>query len=217
MHDKIISVWKSDLLFILTYLENKTLRLKYFKGKLFLFFLVVNIFFYWFAMLTAFPELVFGKTFSYYFKIQFPVGILGSIFDSSSFFITLFIIKRAIKTSKSYIYVGHLSIDLLIAILATFWVVFVFILSGWIVNQIDLITLNGQEENYIAHTYEFEERTNGYNNLVKSAIKNPVQNLSNIYFGFIMGLSAMIPTLIHILMFFKSFLNAVYRSRFFKK
>ena len=212
MFKEIITIWKSDLVIILDYIEKKILIIERFKFKLFLFFLFVNIFFYWFAMLTAFPELVFGKTFIYYFKVQFPVGVLGSIFDSSSFFITIYIVRRAIKTRKSYIYIGHLSIDVFIAIVATFWVLFVFIVSGWIISQIDLAIL---KENSIAHTYELDKRTSGYSNLVKSAIKNPVQNLLNIYFGLVMGLSAMIPTLIHILMFFRSYVKVVYKGRRF--
>ena len=212
MFKEIITIWKSDLVIILDYIEKKILIIERFKFKLFLFFLFVNIFFYWFAMLTAFPELVFGKTFIYYFKVQFPVGVLGSIFDSSSFFITIYIVRRAIKTRKSYIYIGHLSIDVFIAIVATFWVLFVFIVSGWIISQIDLAIL---KENSIAHTYELDKRTSGYSNLVKSAIKNPVQNLLNIYFGLVMGLSAMIPTLIHILMFFRAYVKVVYKGRRF--
>lgn len=205
MLKRIIASWRLDLIIILNYIEDKILVVKNFKLKLFLIFLLVNMFFYWFAMLTAFPELVFGKTFSYYFKVQFPVGVLGSIFDSSSFFITIYIIKRAIKVNKSLNYIAHLGIDVIIAVLATFWVLFVFIVSGWIINQIDLLSLNGIKESSIPHTYELDERTAGYNNLVKSAIKNPIKNLSNIYFGLIMGLSAMIPTLIHICMFLKAF------------
>ena len=212
MFKEIITIWKSDLVIILDYIEKKILIIEIFMFKLFLFFLFVNIFFYWFAMLTAFPELVFGKTFIYYFKVQFPVGVLGSIFDSSSFFITIYIVRRAIKTRKSYIYIGHLSIDVFIAIVATFWVLFVFIVSGWIISQIDLAIL---KENSIAHTYELDKRTSGYSNLVKSAIKNPVQNLLNIYFGLVMGLSAMIPTLIHILMFFRAYVKVVYKGRRF--
>ena len=215
MLKKIIASWRLDLIIILNYIESKILVVNNFKLKLFLSFIVVNIFFYWFAMLTAFPELVFGQTFLYYFKVQFPVGVLGSVFDSSSFFVTIYIIKRAIKVNKSLTYIAHLSIDVVIAILATFWVLFVFVVSGWIINQIDLITLNGIKENSIAHTYELDDRTVGYNNLVKSAIKNPLKNLSNIYFGLIMGLSAMIPTLIHLSMFLKAFKKVLSKRKIF--
>lgn len=215
MLKKVIKSWKLDLVVILNYIENKKFIVKNFKLKLFLFFLFINIFFYWFAMLTAFPELVFGETFSYYFKVQFPVGVLGSIFDSSSFFLTIYIIKRAIKTNKNLIYIAHLSIDIFIAILATFWVLFVFVISGWIINQIDSLTLNGMRDNSVIHTYELDERTTGYNNLVKSAIKSPLKNLSNIYFGIVMGLSAMIPTLIHLVMFILAFTRVTFKHKLF--
>ena len=166
-------------------------------------------------MLTAFPALVFGETFSYYFKVQFPVGVLGSIFDSSSFFLTIYIIKRAIKTNKNLTYIAHLSIDVFIAILATFWVLFVFIISGWIITQIDSFTLGEIRDNSVVHTYELDERTTGYNNLVKSAIKNPLKNLSNIYFGLVMGLSAMIPTVIHLAMFMIAFKKVIFKHKLF--
>jgi hypothetical protein len=77
-------------------------------------------------MVTAFPELLIGSSFIYYFKIQFPVGILGALFDSLSFFITILIIRKALESSTTMKYIGHLSIDFIIAVLATFWVVFFF-------------------------------------------------------------------------------------------
>jgi len=160
-------------------------------------------------MITAFPNLVFGSTFGYYFKIQFPVGILGALFDSLSFFITIYIIQKALKTTDDRVYIAHLSIDVLIAILATFWVILVFIVSGWIVSFFE--TLNQPIE--IIEQYDHEtdlfERTNKYANTVNEAIKNPTRNLQNIYFGIIMGLSAMIPTLIHFSMFCKAVLTKI--------
>ena len=155
-------------------------------------------------MVTAFHDLVFGKTFGYYFKVQFPVGILGALFDSLSFYITLFIIERALETENNKIYIAHLSIDLLIAILATFWVIFVFVVSGWIISFIE--TLNQPIE--IIENYDHEtniyQRAEGYTDKVNDAIQNPTKNVRNIYFGIIMGLSAIIPTLIHLAMFCKS-------------
>ena len=55
---------------------------------------------YWLAMITAFPDLAFGPSFKFYFKVQFPVGILGALFDSLSFFITLKIIRKALRSNK---------------------------------------------------------------------------------------------------------------------
>ncbi len=85
-------------------------------------------------MFTAFPELTHGISGVYYFKVQFPVVILGALFDSLSFFVTLLIIRRALHASKNLEYITHLSLDLVIAILAIFWVLFVFSFSGWIVH-----------------------------------------------------------------------------------
>ncbi len=200
----IISYWRKDLGRVLLFYENKRSQGDFFFVYLFIFFILLNITCYWFAMVSAFPSLVFGKTFSYYFKIQFPVGILGALFDSLSFFVTIFIIRRALLTVNAKIYVAHLSIDLIIAILATFWVVFVFIVSGWVVSFID--TLGQSEE--IIQTYDHEtninKRTDKYVNTVNDALENPSKNIQNIYFGLIMGISAMLPTMIHIIMFLKS-------------
>tara|TARA_B100000949_G_C14153709_1_gene395925 strand:+ start:241 stop:756 length:516 start_codon:yes stop_codon:yes gene_type:complete len=160
-------------------------------------------------MITAFPYLVFGSTFDYYFKIQFPVGLLGALFDSFSFFITIYIIQKALKTTDDKVYIAHLSIDLLIAIIATFWVILVFIISGWVVSFFE--TLNqpiAMIERY-DHETDLLARTNQYANTVNDAIKNPTRNLQNIYFGIIMGLSAMIPTSIHFSMFCRAVLTKI--------
>ena len=160
-------------------------------------------------MITAFPYLVFGKTFGYYFKVQFPVGILGALFDSLSFFVTIFIVRRALLTVSTKIYIAHLSIDLVIAVLATFWVILVFIISGWTVSFIETL---GQPEELI-QTYDHEtninKRTSKYVTTVNDALKSPSKNIQNIYFGLIMGISAMLPTMIHFMMFLKSFFYSI--------
>jgi len=160
-------------------------------------------------MITAFPNLVFGSTFGYYFKIQFPVGILGALFDSLSFFITIYIIQKALKTTNDTVYIAHLSIDVLIAILATFWVILVFIISGWIVSFFETLHQPIELIEQYDHETDLLERTNQYANTVNDAVKNPTRNLQNIYFGIIMGLSAMIPTSIHFSMFCKAVLTKI--------
>ena len=139
MINQIVNYWRKDLGKVLLFYEGKRSQGDHFFLYLFLFFISVNIICYWLAMVSAFPSLVFGKTFSYYFKVQLPVGIFGALFDSLSFFITIFIIRKALLTTDTKIYIAHLSIDLAIAILATFWVVFVFIVSGWAVSFIDTL------------------------------------------------------------------------------
>ena len=54
------------------------------------------------------------------------------------------------------------------------------------------------------HETNLSQRTEGYTGMVQDAIRHPFQNLQNIYFGLLMGLSAIIPTTIHLSMFFKS-------------
>lgn len=155
---------------------------------LFLFFVVINTGCYWWAMFTAFPNYVFGDETWHYFKVQFPVGFLGALFDSLSFFITVFIIRQSLRSTSSVSFVAHLSIDLLIAVVATFWVVFVFSFSGWLVGLTE------------ATNEVLAERNAAYTHMVIDAIERPTHNVRNIYFGLIMGLSAMIPTCMHIAM-----------------
>ena len=202
-----IIIWRLDLNRLLLYYKNKKSQIEHYFIYLFLFFVILNISCYWFAMITAFPNLVFGSTFGYYFKIQFPVGILGSLFDSLSFFITIYIIQKALKTTNDRVYIAHLSIDVLIAILATFWVLLVFIVSGWIVSFFETLNQPIEMIEQYDHETDFLKRTNQYANTVHDAVKNPTRNLQNIYFGIIMGLSAMIPTSIHFSMFCKAVLT----------
>jgi len=204
MINKIISFWREDLGKVIVFYESKRSQGDYFFLYLFSFFVFLNIACYWFAMLTAFPSLVFGKTFSYYFKIQFPVGVLGALFDSLSFFVTIFIVRRALLTVNTKIYIAHLSIDLVIAVLATFWVILVFIVSGWAVSFIDTLGQSAELIQTYDHETNINKRTDKYVNTVNDALKNPSKNIQNIYFGLIMGISAMLPTMFHFMMFLKS-------------
>ena len=204
MINQIISFWRKDLDRALLFYESKRFEEDSFFLYLFIFFIFLNIICYWFAMVTAFPSLVFGKTFGYYFKVQFPVGILGALFDSLSFFVTIFIVRRALLTVSIKIYIAHLSIDLVIAVLATFWVILVFIISGWAVSFFETL---GQSEELIQkydHETNINKRTDKYVSTVNDALKDPSKNIQNIYFGLIMGISAMLPTMIHFMMFLKS-------------
>ena len=189
---EIIQHWKASLGQLLAYYETRRGSMLVFFPMLFCFFVFVNIFCYWWAMFTAFPE----ELNAYYFKVQFPVGFLGALFDSLSFFVTVFIIRRALRATNNWEYFGHLSIDLVIALLATLWVVFVFSVSGWIIKLIE-----GRSQ-LLAY------RNDRYQGMVLDALTSPGDNLRNIYFGLVMGISAMIPTCLHMLMF----LRATWRS-----
>ena len=134
----------------------------------------------------------FGDETWFYFKVQVPVGLLGALFDSLSFFVTVYIIRRALQSNSTANFVGHLSLDLVIAVLATFWVVFVFSVSGWLVSFTEPVKEVLSERNAV------------YRERVMNAVKQPTHNLRNIYFGLVMGISAMIPTCIHITMALRS-------------
>ena len=193
----VFETWRQSLERLLQFYDAHRGSLLIFFPILFLFFVIVNILFYWWAMFTAFPQLTVGGAGVYYFKVQFPVGIMGALFDSLSFFVTIFIIRRALRARSGVEYVSHLSVDLLIAILATFWVVFVFSFSGWFVNLVE------------ATPQSLAARNDRYEQMVIDAVVSPTSNKRNIYFGLIMGISALIPTLTHVFMFLKASFQTV--------
>ena len=198
--NSIITVWKDHLKQLLFFYEKKRGNIFSFYLLLFLYFIVINIICYWVAMYTAFPELTHGGAGVYYYKVQFPVGILGAIFDSLSFFVTIFLVRHALSSKKNIQYIAHLSVDLIIAVLATFWVVFVFSFSGWLVNLVS----------YAPQV--LADRNAEYQGLLFDAMADPFDNMRNIYFGIVMGISAMIPTCIHIYMFLRACMHTLFRQ-----
>ena len=50
------------------------------------------------------------------------------------------VIRRALIAEKNLEYVSHLSLNLVIALLATFWVLYVFSFAGWLVHLFDIST-----------------------------------------------------------------------------
>ena len=189
-----IRVWKTSLAELLYFYEEKRPPLRVFFPVLFLFFIVLNAACYWLAMFTAYPTYMETPEARQYLLLQVPVGVLGALFDSLSFFITVWIIRRALECRTTAEYVGHLSIDVIIAIVATCWVLFVFTWGGQIVSRVDALFTDTIPETIV-------ERTSKTTLRVQQAIENPVGNWRNIYFGFIMGVSASLPTVTHFLMF----------------
>jgi hypothetical protein len=188
----IILTWRSSLRNLLTIYETKRGSLITFFPKLFLFFVLLNILCYWWAMFTAFPQYIHGNERAHYFLLQFPVGFLGAIFDSLSFFVTIFIIRRALNSRSSPEYFAHLSLDLVIAVFATCWVLFVFSFSGWLICLFE------------ANPELLGVRNEQYGQRLAVAVASPSDNIRNIYFGIIMGISASLPTFVHISIFVRS-------------
>ena len=199
--NSVIFVWKRSLAKLLELYDRNKRPYPRFLALLFLSFVAINLACFWFAMFTAFPESTRGSAGAHYFKVQFPVGFLGAVFDSLSFFVTVFIVRRALRATSEASYVAHLSVDLLIAIMATWWVLFVFTISGWIISQFD-----ARPEQVLSH------RTQLYEGRALDALRNPSASLRNIYFGLVMGASAMIPTAIHIWLSLRAFLEVKFVS-----
>ena len=130
----VIKIWRDSLHKVLDIYERKRGSIAVFFPLLFLFFVILNIACYWWAIYTAFPFYMQTHEASHYVKLQIPVGILGALFDSLSFFITIWIIRRALASSKTSEYIFHLSLDFFIAILATLWVFVVFSFGGWLIS-----------------------------------------------------------------------------------
>lgn len=190
--NEVMAIWRGSLRRLLDFYDARRGPLGPFFVRLFLFFVVVNVACYWWAMFTAFPDLTTGSAGVTNFYIQFPVGILGAMFDSLSFFVTVWIVRHALRTRKTWQYVGHLSVDLVIAVVATFWVLFVFSFSGWLIQVLE------------ATPTDLGARTAKYHGRLVDAMARPTDNLRNIYFGLIMGVSASLPTCLHVGMFLRS-------------
>ena len=184
----IFAHWRESLLHFLHWFEDLRDKTGYFYPKVFVAFVALNLLCYWWALLTAYPGLVFGPKQTEFILTGFPVAVLGALFDSLSLLVTLLLIRRALSAQNNLSYVGYLSVDLFIAVLATFWVLFAFMISGLVVSHI----LDNPES--MAH------RTDLYRWRFLSALSDPFSagNLKNIYFGVLMGASALLPTLFHI-------------------
>jgi uncharacterized protein with PQ loop repeat len=202
----VIATWRDALHQVLDLYERKRGAILVFFPLLFLFFIVLNIACYWWAIYTAFPYYMQTHEASHYVKLQLPVGILGALFDSLSFFITIWIIRRALASTKTSEYVFHLSLDFVVAILATLWVLFVFTFGGWIISL------------WESAPEQLGERGSKYTNRAVQALQDPTgrENAKNIYFGLIMGVSAALPTCLHLCLFFLSLFRK-WKSALFPK
>ena len=201
---RILAIWRDSLHTILDIYERRRGPLRIFFPLLFLFFVFLNVGCYWWGIFTAFPQYMLTYEANHYLKLQFPVGILGALFDSLSFFVTIWIIRRALTAKSTTEYVMHLSLDLVIAVVATFWVLFVFTAGGWFISLFESVpeelTLRGEK----------------YTTRAVQALQDPTgrENAKNIYFGIIMGVSTALPTCLHLLLFFRSCLQA-FRNKVF--
>lgn len=194
----VFGYWRTSLLQILTWFEDLRKNTRSFYLKTFVVFTIINLGCYWWALLTAYPQNVFGYKSEEYVLMGFPVALLGAVFDCLSLLVTVLIIKRALHSKDNSSYVFYLSIDFLIAVVASFWVLFVFTISGWVVSFI------------LANPETIGSRVWLYEGRVAGALFNPLnpENLRNIYFGVVMGASALLPTLLHLSLACQSFVRS---------
>ena len=207
-------VWRKDLSRILEGFQAWRFNTRFYFFKVFIFFVILNDLAYWFAMATAFPEMLSGDDLVHYSKIQVPVAILGALFDSLSLYITLLVVRSALNSRSNFSYISHLSVDDLIAIAATFWVLFVFSISAWIVSFVPTEEIIVRKE-VVVKKQTLSDRGKLYEGRVSAAIKNPTgeDEMKNIYFGIVMGFSAIIPTAVHISCAFFSLRLFLYREK----
>ncbi len=191
--------WRNSLMRFHDWFEGLRSNTRNFHLKIFVFFVVINLGCFWWALLTTYPNLLIGPKAREYVLIGFPVSFLGALFDSLSLLVTIYIVKRALSSTSNLGFLGYLSVDLVIAVLATFWVLFAFLVSGWVVSLV------------LAIPETFESRTVLYQGRLLSIINDPfgADNLKNMYFGVIMGASALLPTLFHLFLAGKSLVRSV--------
>ncbi len=215
--EQLFDLWRRRLGLTLTKINALRHHQKHFNIKLYSFFALINAISYQWAMGLVFPHMAFGYDRGHYFMILFPVALLGAVFDHLSFFVTLYLIKSALKRLSHLSFIAHLACDAVIAVLATGWVLFVFIFSGWLINSIQgkhyqqkkdgtfSVVVKQQRDGKTVSSSRapdhFEQRSAVYQKRLMDAVHRPSQNWKNITFGAIIGLSAMLPTFAHIVMF----------------
>ena len=114
----VVQRWRKGLETLVLLYDIYRPRTSWFTLRIFVFFTLTNIVCYWLALATAFPFLLVSHKANEYFWLQIPVGFMGASFDTASFFITIWIAKNALSSTKTWTFILHLSLDLVIAFLA---------------------------------------------------------------------------------------------------
>lgn len=161
---------------------------RHFLVKAFVLFFFINLICFYWALLTAYPERLHGMKAVEYTMTGVPVSLLGAVFDVVTLGIIIWAVNRALATRSNAMFLAYLSVDFIIAIVATFWVLFAFYVSGWLVAQV--LPINDS----------FAQRTELYQERVAGLFLHPLaaESLKNVYFGLILSGSSMLPSLAHV-------------------
>lgn len=180
-------VWRGSLAAVHIWLARERARPR-FAVRAFGLFFAINLACFWWALLTAYPWKLHGLKLAEYALIGFPVSVLGAAFGVASLAVTAWAIRKALEARSNCAFLAYLSIDLLIAVLSTLWVLFAFIVSGWLVSLV--LPINET----------LADRAELYQGRVADIWVHPLalETLRNVYFGLVMGASAMIPTVVHV-------------------
>lgn len=193
------SIWRRSLRHFFVWFQGLRTRTRYFLVKAFLVFCAINFAFFWCALVTTYPGLLRGPKASEYAVMSFPIAVLGAAFDCLSLVATLFIVRKALQSAGNKAFLAYLSVDLALAVLAGLWVLFAFIVSGWLVSHV------------LSVPETVAERSDLYQWRLESLMDQPLRpdNLRNLYFGVMMGASALLPTLFHLFLVCRSILRSL--------
>ena len=267
--DSVIGEWQSRLRHLIGIYQDYRGRTRRFWRYLFIAFFLLNCISYQFAIMTAFPDRAFGVDWLRYVLIMFPVALFGALFDCVSFVLTVAIMRHAIRIKAKLVYLGHVVADIIIATLATGWVLIVFSVSTVLVDFIigppvavpavvsqpvtqttapattaalvappvvqpvkppaepapvtpptepapvtqPAPAVTPPSDASIDHVRFMADRADGYRQRVSGALRDPFsgQNFRNIYFGVVMGVSAMLPSLLHLIVGLAALFTVIFR------
>lgn len=186
----VFEIWRGALERTRDWLERERAKGPHFWLKAFGVFFLINFSCFWWAVVTAFHSKLHGVKALEYTLLSFPVSFLGATFDVVSLAVTIWAISHALRSRSNVAFMAWLSVDVVKSFLASFWLLFVFVVSGWLVAQILPI-----DESLL-------DRAELYQDRVADMVVHPLRgdSVKNAYFGMVMGISAMLPTLAHGLM-----------------
>ncbi len=82
----VFSHWRSSLLRFHDWFEGIRASTRNFRLKTFMFFVVLNLGCYWWALLTTYPQFLTGPKADEYVLMGFPVAVLGALFPDRPVF-----------------------------------------------------------------------------------------------------------------------------------
>ncbi len=148
----------------------------------------INLGSFGWAVATAYPFKLHGMKAVEYAMIGCSVSLMGAACGVGSLCLTIWGISRAQRAGTNAAQVRYLAINLLISGLAIVWVLFGFMVSGWLVAQI------------LPIHESLADRAHLYQRRLFNLVFNPTatSTLRTIYVGVIMGLSSLLPTIAHV-------------------